>query len=100
MQRRKIRRLEYLSCALIGCAIAWGIYAMTKRVDEVIPTLGEPYENVHAQSHPTLPPIEPDISVQRTDNAMASREQVPGNSQHPMLSNRRTSRRRALSDYA
>ncbi|MFM0718003.1 flagellar biosynthesis sigma factor [Paraburkholderia strydomiana] len=62
MQRRNIRRLGYLSCALIGCAIAWSIYAMTRPVDEVVLTLGEPYEQVRKQSHSTLPPVEPDTS--------------------------------------
>ncbi len=59
MQRRNIRRLGYLSCALIGCAVAWGLYAMTKPVDEVVLTLGEPYEKVRQQSRSTLPPLEP-----------------------------------------
>ena len=62
MQRRNISRLGYLSCALIGCAIAWSIYAMTRPVDEVVLTLGEPYEQVRKQSHSTLPPVEPDTS--------------------------------------
>ncbi|KXU89134.1 flagellar biosynthesis sigma factor [Paraburkholderia monticola] len=59
MQRRNIRWLGYLSCALIGCAIAWGIYAMTRPVDEVVLTLGEPYEQVRKQSRSTLPAVEP-----------------------------------------
>jgi hypothetical protein len=35
---------------------------MTRPVDEVVLTLGEPYEQVRKQSHSTLPPVEPDTS--------------------------------------
>jgi hypothetical protein len=62
MPRRKHRWHAYLSCALIGCAVAWGIYAMTKPVDEVALTLGEPYDQVRQQSRSTLPPLEPDAA--------------------------------------
>jgi len=58
MPHQKIRWLVYLAGAVIGCATAWGIYAMTKP-DEVVLTLGEPYEQVLRQSRSTLPVVEP-----------------------------------------
>jgi hypothetical protein len=59
MPRRNVIRLNYLACALIGCAVAWGIYAMARPMDEVVLTLGEPYEQVRKQSRSTLPAATP-----------------------------------------
>jgi hypothetical protein len=55
MQRRKIKWSGYIACVLFGGAAAWGIYATTRPVDEVVLTLGEPYEQVRQQSRSTLP---------------------------------------------
>ncbi|MGF6509861.1 hypothetical protein OKW26_005688 [Paraburkholderia sp. 32] len=62
MLSRKIRWFRYLVCTVVGCAALWGLLAMAKPVDEVVLTLGEPYEQVRKQSHSTLPPIEPNTS--------------------------------------
>ncbi|TKC86794.1 flagellar biosynthesis sigma factor [Trinickia terrae] len=63
MLRGKIRRFGYTACTLFGCAVVWGIYAMTKPVDEVVLTLGEPYEQVRQHSRSTLPVATEDNSI-------------------------------------
>ncbi|MBC8720535.1 flagellar biosynthesis sigma factor [Paraburkholderia sp. 31.1] len=59
MSRKKIRRLVYLGCLVIGCTIVGGIYAVTRPADEVLLMIGEPYEQVRQQSRSTLPAAEP-----------------------------------------
>lgn len=61
MPSRATRWFAYLTFALIGCAVLWGIYAKTRPIDEVVLTLGETYENVRKQSRSTLPPAAPEI---------------------------------------
>ncbi len=63
MSRGRIKRSGYLICALIGCAVVWGICAMTSRNDEVVLTLGEPYEQVRQQSRSTLPELASDNRI-------------------------------------
>ncbi|MEA3092808.1 MAG: hypothetical protein QOJ04_4150 [Caballeronia sp.] len=41
---------------ILGFAAVWGIYVNAKPVDEVVLTLGEPYQQVREQSRSTLPP--------------------------------------------
>lgn len=52
MQSRKFKWARCLALA----AVVWGAYAMARPVDEVMLTLGEPYEQVRKQSRSTLPP--------------------------------------------
>lgn len=59
--RQKIRWLRYLACVMITCGAVWGLYAMTRPVDEVALTLGEPYEQMRKQSRSTLPAANPDM---------------------------------------
>lgn len=59
MPRRYFGRFTYLAYALIGFCVAWGIYAIARPVDEVVLTLGEPYEQLRKQSRSTLPAAEP-----------------------------------------
>lgn len=59
MSRGRIKRFRSLMCALVGCAVGFGIYAMTRPVDEVVLTLGEPYEQVLEQSRSSLPAAGP-----------------------------------------
>jgi len=63
MRRRSIRWAGYLFCAVAVCAAALGIYAMTRPVDEVVLTLGEPYAQVRAQSRSTLPLLTDENSI-------------------------------------
>jgi hypothetical protein len=63
MMWRKMRRLWYFACTVIGCAAVWGLIAMAKPVDEVVLTLGEPYEQVRTQSRSTLPLLTEDNSI-------------------------------------
>jgi len=55
MRRRNIRWTGYLLCAVVAYAAVWGVRAMAKAADEVMLTLGEPYEQVREQSRSTLP---------------------------------------------
>ncbi|PCE27899.1 flagellar biosynthesis sigma factor [Paraburkholderia acidicola] len=61
MPSQSIRRFAYLAYVLVGCAIAWGIYATTRPADEVALTLDEPYEQVRQQSRSTLPAADPEM---------------------------------------
>lgn len=63
MLRGKIRWFGYTAGALFGCAVVWGIYAMTKPADEVVLTLGESYEQVRQHSRSTLPVATKDNSI-------------------------------------
>jgi hypothetical protein len=47
---------------ILGFAAVWGIYVKVAPVDEVVLTLGEPYQKVRQQSHSTLPPAEPNTN--------------------------------------
>ena len=62
MQNRNIKWPRYLVSTVLCCVTVWGIYMMVQLVDEVILTLGEPYEQVLEHSHSTLPPIERGIA--------------------------------------
>ena len=59
MPSKAIRWPAHLAFALIGCAAVWGIYTMMKPADEVVLTMGEPYEQVRKQSRSTLTAVEP-----------------------------------------
>ena len=59
MPSQTIRWPACLAFALISCAVVWGIYAMTRPVDEVVLTIGEPYEQMRRQSRSTLNAVEP-----------------------------------------
>src|SRR4051812_21135470 len=58
MPSKAIRWPAHLAFALIGCAVVWGIYTMMKPADEVVLTMGEPYEQVRKQSRSTLTAVE------------------------------------------
>ena len=58
MGRRKAKWVRYLACILIGCAVLCSIGVLTRPVDEVVLTIGEPYEQVRLKSRSTLPPME------------------------------------------
>lgn len=62
MLSRKIRWSGYLACIVVGCVAVWGLLAMAQPVDEVVLTLGQPYEQVRTQSRSTLPPIQPNAA--------------------------------------
>ncbi|WP_236002364.1 flagellar biosynthesis sigma factor [Paraburkholderia elongata] len=60
-----IRKLSWrwrATCVLLGFVAAWGVYATVRPVDEVVLTIGEPYEQVRQQSRSTLPPAEPNAN--------------------------------------
>jgi hypothetical protein len=63
MVRGTIRWFGYAACALFGSAVVWGIYAMTRPVDEVMLTLGESYEHVRQHSRSTLPAATDEKSI-------------------------------------
>jgi hypothetical protein len=50
------------ACAMIVFIAAWAIYSMARPADEVVLTIGEPYEQVRRQSRSTLPPAEPNTT--------------------------------------
>ncbi|MFM0716219.1 flagellar biosynthesis sigma factor [Paraburkholderia strydomiana] len=60
-----IRKLAWrwrAACAMIVFIAAWAIYSMARPADEVVLTIGEPYEQVRRQSRSTLPPAEPNTT--------------------------------------
>jgi hypothetical protein len=59
MEIRKLGSRWYLACLGLGLTVICGIYATTQPVDEVVLSIGEPYEQVRQQSRSTLPAIEP-----------------------------------------
>jgi hypothetical protein len=61
MPRQKFRWARHFAFAVVGCAAIWGVYAITRPIDEVVLTLGEQYEQVRKQSHSTLPAADPDM---------------------------------------
>lgn len=63
MPSRKIKSFGYIACSMIGCVAIWGIYSMTRPVDEVVLTLGEPYDQIRQQSRSTLPVATKDNSI-------------------------------------
>ncbi|TKC86795.1 flagellar biosynthesis sigma factor [Trinickia terrae] len=88
MQRRKFWRFRYFACAVTSFAALLGICAMALPADEVVLTLGEPYEHVRQQSRSTLPPI----GTLPLDKAMAIvldlQEQLRRRGWHPIRAHR------------
>jgi hypothetical protein len=52
-----------VAALILGLAAVWGIYAKARPVDEVVLTLGEPYQLVRQQSHSTLPLLTSDNAI-------------------------------------
>lgn len=61
MLSQKFRLARHFTLVVVGAAAIWGVYAITRPIDEVVLTLGEPYEQVRRQSHSTLPAADPDM---------------------------------------
>lgn len=61
MPSRKFKLVWYFPLAVVGCAALWGVYALATPDDEVMLTLGEPYEQVREHSHSTLPAASPGV---------------------------------------
>jgi hypothetical protein len=57
---RRVSLAGYLALAVLGCVVFFRVYSMANPADEVVLTLGEPYEQVRQQSHSTLPETRPD----------------------------------------
>ena len=59
MAIRKLGWRWHAAFVMIGLASIWAIYSIAWPYDEVLLTIGEPYEDVRLQSHSTLPTAAP-----------------------------------------
>lgn len=57
MTKQKMLRLGYLACVVVSGAAVWAVIVMAEPVDEVVMTLGQPYEQILNQSRSTLPAL-------------------------------------------
>jgi hypothetical protein len=63
MAIRKIGWRWRIAGAMLALAVMWGVFAAIRPADEVVLTIGEPYEQVRQQSRSTLPIATQDNSI-------------------------------------